>query len=287
MMKKILVVGKNSYVGKKFITWMKSKYGVNIVIESVGVKNGEWEKYDFHDFDVLLHVAGLAHIKETSHNKMKYHEINCILTKRVAEKAKRAGIKQFIFLSSMSVYGVKNGVINKKTPLNPINYYGHSKLEAEKILKKLENEDFKVVILRPPMIYGMDCKGNYQKLRKFAIKSPYYPDIENKRSMIFIDNLSKFIELIITNGQKGTFCPQDKEYIQTKKMIQLVSRIHDTNIKSTYFFNPIIKYFLKVNIINKIFGNLIYDRDDFLYEKSISENFIDFKTAMRLTEEKK
>src|SRR5699024_4967609 len=102
----------------------------------------------------------------------------------------------------------------ENTPTNPKNTYGKSKSDAEKLIIELETDDFKVAILRPPMVYGEGCKGNYQLLRRVALVSPIFPDFKNKRSMIHIDVLSKKIERIIVKNEHGIFCPQDTQYVR-------------------------------------------------------------------------
>src|SRR5699024_2819593 len=163
-----------------------------------------WKEKDFSMYDVVVHVAGIAHRKETKENAQLYYEINRDLAYDVAQKSKTESVKQFIFLSSMSVYGLEEGVIDGRTPLHPKSNYGKSKLEAENLIQPLENKNFKVAIIRPPMIYGKDCKGNYQRLAKIAKKVPVFPKIDNKRSMIYIDNLSEFIRLSIDRSEEHT-----------------------------------------------------------------------------------
>src|SRR5690606_7124221 len=119
---------------------------------------------------VVIHVAGIAHVKETKENADLYYKVNRDLAFEVAKKAKNEGVKQFIFLSSMSVYGIETGIIKINTPTNPKTNYGRSKLEAEELISSIESDSFKVAILRPPMIYGKGCKGNYIRLANLAIK---------------------------------------------------------------------------------------------------------------------
>lgn len=125
-------------------------------------------------------MAGIAHIKETDENRKLYYEINRDLSVDIAKCAKRAGVKQYVLLSSMSVYGMVTGHITKNTIPHPINAYGDSKLQADNIIEKMRDTSFKIAIVRPPMVYGKDCKGNYQTLRKFAMKSPIFPIIKMK-----------------------------------------------------------------------------------------------------------
>src|SRR5690625_2414312 len=142
------------------------------------------------------------------------------------------------------------------TKPNPDNFYGDSKLQAEKGLHELESDFFKVVILRPPMIYGKGSKGNYSLLSKFAQKSPIFPDYPNKRSMLYIENLCEFMKFMILNEENGTYHPQNKEFVKTSEMVQLIGKYHNHQVMLTKIANPIISLFFKLNIIKKIFGDL-------------------------------
>jgi len=144
-----------------------------------------------------------------------------------ANKAKAEGVKQFIFMSSMIVYsGLEESCITKDSPLKAKNYYGDSKLQADLALQKLQSETFNMVILRPPMIYGEGCKGNYPKLAKLAKLLPCFPKVGNRRSMLYIGNLAEFIRLLIENRDKGIFFPQNKEYVDTGEMICEIAKAH-------------------------------------------------------------
>ena len=156
-MKRILITAKHSYIGNSFAEWTNGKYDIDFI----SCRTDEWKQSSFSVYDAILHVAGIAHIKESKDNIKLYYEVNRDLTIELAAKAKTDGVKQFIFLSSMSVYGIESGTINKDTPTNPKNNYGISKIEAENQIKLLENDHFKITIIRPPMVYGMGCKGNY------------------------------------------------------------------------------------------------------------------------------
>ena len=159
----------------------------------------------FSGYDSVFHVAGIAHIKETIKNRDLYFSVNRDLAYEVAKKAKEDGVRQFVFLSTMSVYGLNTGIIDNNTPEAPKNAYGRSKLEAEKLIRELEAANFQVAIIRPPMVYGKGAKGNYQRLSKFAQKSPIFPDYNNQRSMLYIDNLCEFVRLIIIHVSTGIF----------------------------------------------------------------------------------
>lgn len=163
-------------------------------IDTVDMIGDAWHMHDFSKYDAVFHVAGIAHIKETKKNAPLYYKVNRDLTIETAETAKKNGVKQFILLSSMSVYGLTTGTITKDTIPAPKSNYGKSKLEADIEIIKIADSSFKVAIMRPPMVYGKGCKGNYQLLRKAALRLPLFPDIENKRSMIYIDTLCERVE---------------------------------------------------------------------------------------------
>lgn len=271
-MKKILITGKNSYVGNSFEKWV-TQWTEEYEIDKISIRNEDWKNHDFGKYDVVLHVAGIAHQDTKADQEDLYYRVNRDLTIEIAEKAKDDGVKQFIFLSSMIVYGTSSKVgelkvINKDTIPRPVNFYGKSKLEAEKGISVLQNSNFKVVILRPPMIYGKNSKGNYPILSKFAKISPVFPDIDNKRSMLYIDNLTEFIRLLINNEDRGTFFPQNNEFVSTKEMVNLIANNYGNNLTLTKIFNPIFKIgSKKINIFNKIFGDLIYDRELSTYKE--------------------
>lgn len=222
---KILITGKNSYVGKSFKKWVE-QWPEQYEVEMISVRDDEWQGYDFSKFDSVLHVAGVAHIKETSRNQELYYTVNRDLAYKVAKKAKADGVKQFIFLSSMSVYGIESGVINEYSIPNPKSNYGKSKLQAEKLLSRLESDDFMLAIIRPPMIYGEECTGNYVRLKKLILRIPIFPNIENKRSVIYIRNFSEFIKILVNQKSKGLYLPQNAEYMCTSTLVKLVADSH-------------------------------------------------------------
>jgi nucleoside-diphosphate-sugar epimerase len=269
--KKILITGKRSYIGSSLINWL-NKWPEMYESIDISVRGDEWETYDFSMYDVLIHVAGVVHKKEKKKMEKMYFDINTDLTIKLAKKAKKEGIRQFIFISTMAVYGLEGElkrklVIDEQTICKPKTYYGKSKLLAEMQLKQLEEENFKVVILRPPMIYGEGCKGNYQHLKKLISVLPVFPNIKNERSMINIDNFSEFIKISVDNNIRGTYFPQDSEYVSTKSLVDILAIENAQKVYYISLFNPIIiKLGGKITLLRKIFGNLVYD-------KSMSKKF--------------
>lgn len=280
-MKKILITGKNSYIGNHLKEFLEN-YPTAYSVESISLRDNSWKDKNLSSYDVVFHVAGLAHVRETEENKNSYYEINRDLAYGFAKICKDAGVKQFIFLSSMSVYGVENGIIDKHTKTNPSSHYGKSKLEAENLLSELRSEEFKIAIVRPPMVYGKNTKGNYPRLSNLALKTPVFPDIVNERSMIYIENLCQFIRFLMDDEEEGVFFPQNKEYVNTSHMVKLIAGLHNKKIWFVKIFNPIIRV-LNIGTINKVFGSLVYDKKLSSYPRDY--NLRDFETSIRLTEE--
>lgn len=278
-MKKILIAGKNSYVGTSFKEWV-SQFTSEYKVDTISLRNDEWREKSFSGYDTVLHTVGIAHVDSNPNPKLEdlYYKVNRDFAIEAAKKAKKDGVKQFIFLSSIIVYGDSGKInepriINRNTIPKPANFYGDSKLQAEEGIKPLESDVFKVAIIRPPMIYGKNSKGNYPKLARAARKLPIFPDIDNKRSMLHIENLCEFLRLLIDYEDSGLFFPQNSEYVKTSEMVKRISNVYGKNIKLTKLFNPLL-YLLsnKIDVINKVFGNLIYDQKLSNYKENYRVN---------------
>ncbi len=279
-MKRILITGANSYIGVSFENYIKANYPDDYTVDTVDMIDGTWREKDFSGYDSVFHVAGIAHQKETKDNAELYYKVNRDLVADVATKAKEDGVKQFIFLSSMSVYGMEIGVITKDTVPDPKSNYGKSKLQAEKLLNELQDDNFKVAILRPPMVYGKGCKGNYQTLRKFVLKFRTFPTLANRRSMIFVDNLSSYVENLIATDSFGMFFPQNPTVVCSKDLVKAICKQNGVNLFLCPLFN-LVKI-IPLSTLKKVFGDLLYDEID-----EWSRHGIDFDTTVALTEEEK
>lgn len=276
-MKKILITGANSYIGTSFEDYI-SKLD-DYQVDTVDMMDNLWKEHDFSSYDVVFHVAGIAHIKEIPEIESLYYEVNRDLVIDVAKKAKNSGVKQFVFLSSMSIYGLTSGIITPNTVPNPNTYYGKSKLQAEVGLQLLRDDSFKISVLRPPMVYGKNCKGNFQSLIKIAKKLSFFPYVNNQRSMIYIDNLSSFVKKAIDEELDGIFFPQNKEYVNTSNLEKLIANSMNKKmiiVKSTY---PLIMLLRKFIVqADKAFGTLIYkDTEQF----DFSYNVVNFEETIR------
>ena len=289
-MKKILITGANSYVGTRLETWLK-QWPDAYSVDTVSLLDEQWKAMSFCGYDSVFHVAGLVHLKESKDDpqqKELYDRINHRLAVDVASKAKNEGVKQFIFMSSASVYGLEgavgtNVIITADTPLEPADNYGISKKNAEVLLKPLEDDSFKIVILRPPMIYGKGCRGNYVTLAKLAKKLPVFPYMHNQRSMLYIDNLSEFVRLMIDNEERGIFCPQNNEYTQTAQMVALIAQANGRKIWMIHGFGWALKLMSHLTgLVNKAFGNLCYDFELSRYKQDYC--VVDLDTSIMETE---
>lgn len=287
-MKKILITGANSYIGTSFEKYME-QYD-DYQIDTLDMMNPEWKNHDFSTYDVVFHVAGIAHADVghvSEETKQLYYKVNTDLTVETATHAKQSGVKQYIFMSSMIVYsGCNESCITKETIPKAENFYGDSKLQADLSIQKLNNEKFKVCIIRPPMIYGKGSKGNYSMLSKLAIKLPVFPIVKNKRSMLYIENLCEFIRLMIKNQESGIFFPQNSEYTNTSMMVCKIAKVKNHRILMIPA-NLVIKIISKIpgkigTLTNKAFGNSLYEMNMSEYHENY--RIVSLKDSIVLTE---
>lgn len=273
-MTNVLITGAGSYVGESVRRYILSTSS-DFEIDAVDTMNDAWKKADFSKYDVVYHVAGIAHVNADPKMEPLYYKVNRNLTIDVARAAKTAGVKQFIFMSSQIVFhesqSLKTEVLTALTKENPNGFYGDSKLQAEKGLHELECETFKVCILRPPMIYGPNSKGNFPRLVKLAQKTPLFPAWHNQRSMLYIDNLAEFVKQAILRGLGGTFYPQNRELADTVEIIRFFAKANGHKIWITRFLNPFVwlgSFVLQP--INKMFATYYYSSEmskaDFDYQ---------------------
>ena len=277
-MKKILITGANSYIGTSFEKYIYGNYPDEYQIDTLDMMDSNWKEYDFSGYDSIFHVAGIAHadVGDVSKETEKlYYRVNCDLAYETALKAKKSKVKQFIYMSSIIVYGEsapygKTKIITKDTKPEPVNFYGDSKLQAEIKLSPLQDDSFNLVIIRPPMIYGKGSKGNYPMLSKLAKKLPVFPKINNQRSMLYVENLCEFVRLMISNNAQGIYYPQNSEYTSTTTIVKTIN----PGIRISGILNIGVFIGSKVpgkisGLCNKAFGNLVYEKSMSQY----SENY--------------
>ncbi|MDD3333930.1 MAG: NAD-dependent epimerase/dehydratase family protein [Eubacteriales bacterium] len=256
-MKRVLITGASSYLGGQIAAFL-TQNGMEAELLSV---RGRLPDSAFHGYDCVVHTAGLAHQRETEENAAKYDLVNRELAVKVALAAKEQGVKQFVFFSSMSVYGLFCGSITAQTRPAPNTAYGTSKLNAERELAALEDDSFRIAVLRPPMVYGKGCKGNYPRLVKLILTLPVFPKVRSKRSMLHIDVLCAFVERLISSGQGGLYFPQNREYVSMDALVSEVAKAHRRRVCQIPGFGWLLRLLAPhISTIGKLFGDLTYDQ---------------------------
>lgn len=263
--KTLMITGASGFIGSNFIERYKDKYNI-IPMDLLKVKP---EEIDFNGVDAVLHLAALVHQMQGAPRE-KYFEVNTELTKRVAEEAKKQGVKHFVFYSTVKVYGYDGDlynhsmILNEESECNPINDpYGESKWEAEKILRNLENDNFKVGIIRPPMVYGKGVKGNMESLINLIKLLPILPFNydKNRRSLVNIENLMYLTTLVIDKEAQGIFLPLDEKNISLKEIVEGIESAYNLKRINIPMIQPIFWLLIKVkpNIMVRLFGTLQFD----------------------------
>lgn len=273
---RLLITGENSYIGKSFSRYIQTNHIPDIEISFLSVRTSEWKNTDLTQYDAVLHTASIVHTKETKENRAQFYAVNRDLAIEFAAAAKKAGVKHFLLMSSMSVYGKSTGHIRKGDEPKPVSAYGDSKLQADVSVMAMQDDAFRVAVIRPPMVYGSGCKGNYTRLRKLVLHTPVFPKINNKRSMIYVDNLCAFIKDILTDRKTGIFHPQNMEYVSTSEMARYIAVCGKKHVLFPAGIFSFVKY-IPLNIFEKTFGDLTYEKEDLV-------GTVGFEESMKLTE---
>lgn len=221
-MTKILITGANSFIGTNFISFSKFRE-----IETISLRDLSPDSIDFKGTDVVLHLAALVHVGRNS-KREDYFKINRDLCLEVAKCAKNEGVRQFVFMSSIKVFGryiTGSSPWNENSACNPDDYYGSSKYEAEVELQKLGDADFTVSIVRTPLVYGAGVKANMLLLMKLIRNFQLLPfaKIENRRHFTYVENLVGFIDKIIEKEAGGVFIAMDENSHSTTEIIYFIA----------------------------------------------------------------
>lgn len=255
---KLLITGSNGFVGSYFINQYKEKYE----IKTFSFLKDDINSLDCSDLDVVFHLSALVH-QMGGASCEEYERVNVTQTLQLAKKAKECGVKQFVFMSTVKVYGEETeSVYTEKSICNPEDEYGKSKLKAELELKKLEDEIFKVSIIRTPIVYGYGVKANIKSLVKLVNKMPILPfgNIQNKRSMVYIGNLCYLVDVVIEQQKAGVFLASDDEPLSTSRLIELIAK--NLNKKVYLIKTPFFESFLKLvkpSFHKRLYGSLEVD----------------------------
>jgi nucleoside-diphosphate-sugar epimerase len=289
-MKKICITGANGFVGKSLCKALISSNNFikalarrmdsslnSLKVEYIQIGDISLDinlKEYLVGCDCIVHCAGKAHIMNDTSNLDAYQSVNIVGTKNLAEQAVLAGVKRFIFLSSVKVNGESTGnsddpkiFTNDDTP-NPQDNYAISKFEAEKALWEIASKtNLEVVIVRLPLVYGKSVKGNLKSLIKlinYKIPLPF-ADIKNKRSLIGIDNLVDVLVRCIENPNAAgkTFLVSDGEDLSTSELINLIASGMNRSIILFRLPRALLKFFgfilMRQGQIDRLIGSLQID----------------------------
>lgn len=290
-MKKILITGSGSYLGRCLRDYL-AQWPESYAVDGISVRDDGWKSMSFAGYDAIYHTAALVHMEQNKNDPAQaaeYDRVNGVLPVEIAAKAKAEGVGQFLFLSTASVYGLtapfgKTVTITADTPLKPVDNYGISKAKAEAGLLELQDPSFGVAILRPPMIYGKGCKGNYNTLSAIARKLPVFPRVSNQRSMLYAENLCRLVQLLIDSGDRGIFCPQNREYVNTCDMMAEIASAKGKKLLLIPGFGWALKLLsLVTNKVDKAFGSLCYDPAISVYKedycvKTLHDSIVETET---------
>lgn len=257
----ILIIGKNSYIGNHIDEWL-TKHSHQVT--QLDVLTDEWKAFDYSPYDAIVHVAGIVHQPKCQDWDL-YKRVNTDMPIAIATMAKAQGVKQYVFFSTMGVYGVGKklvpNVIDEDTSLHPDGMYGKSKLMAEEGLAKLQDESFDVAFVRPPSVYGKGCRGGYiTGFTSIVRKSPIIPRAyENvKQSFIYIDNLSELVRLVIEKRLHGAFCPQDEKAVNANKLLEAIAKGIGKKYRDSGFLGLFVRLFSFIPLVNKAYGGVEY-----------------------------
>ncbi|MEI6050832.1 MAG: NAD-dependent epimerase/dehydratase family protein [Bacteroidota bacterium] len=256
----ILITGANSFVGKNFIGSSRFKD-----VEEISLFDNKPAEINFSSVDVIIHLAAIVH-QSKKITESEYFAVNKDLCLSVAGYAKKAGVKHFVFMSTVKVYGesgLNSKILNEDSPCLPDDSYGKSKREAEIALKQLEDTNFTVSIIRTPLVYGNGVKANMLNIIKLVDRLPVLPfgTVNNKRSFTYVGNLVAFIDRIIEKRASGLFIAKDKDSLSTSELVQLISKYLGKKvilIRIPGIFLSIGALFLP-KIFNRLYGSLEFD----------------------------
>ena len=263
---KILIIGKDSYIGNHIDEWLE-QYGH--IVTQLDVLTETWKSFDYSRFDAVVHVAGIVHRPQCTDWNL-YKSVNCDMPVSIATMAKMQGVKAYVYFSTMGVYdankSLKGCVVDDRTPVlgEGNSMYGRSKLMAEEALTLLQNENFDVAIVRPPSVYGKDCKGGYiNGFKKIAQCLPLIPRAyeDAKQSFIYIDNLSECVRIIIENHLSGTFCPQDDEIPSANRLFQVICSGIGKKYRASRLLGLCLQLLSFIPLVNKAYGGISYSKE--------------------------
>lgn len=265
----MIITGADSYIGSHIQSYILS-HDRTFSVEQLDVTDHKWQDFDFSGYDAVVHVAAIVHRKDIADWDC-YRRVNVDLTAEIARKARSQGVRQFVFLSSMAVYGAEKSLSAQKSVIAadaapaPTTMYGRSKLLAEQALGEMESEGFRVAIVRPPNVYGPGCRGSYiSTYAAIVSKLPAIPKAfpSVRQSVLYIDNLSRFIYLLICGQERGIYTPQDDISVSAVTLMEAIRDGLGLKRKTSAFLGAFVYLLAACPLVRKGYGGISYRRSD-------------------------
>lgn len=286
----VFVTGASGFLGSRLIQVLASDPGQRFICSAsyrsldnvepnISIFHGgilDIDRYALGGVDVLIHCAARVHVmnEESASSSQAFTEVNVEGSINLAKQAASAGVRRFIFISSIKVNGegtAEGAKFSSGDKPNPEDAYGISKAEAEEgLLKIADKTDMEIVIIRPTLVYGPRVKGNFLNLleiSKFSIPLPFGL-VKNKRSMVYLDNL---VDLIVTciahpNAANNIFLASDGDDLSLARLMMMIRRAMN---KSPLLlpvpmglFRLIGRLSGKTAVVDRLVGNLQVDCSD-------------------------
>lgn len=260
---RVLIIGKDSYIGSHFDEWLAA---AGHRVTQLDVLDEGWRTFDYSPFDAIVHVAGIVHRPQCQDWEL-YKRVNADMPVEIATMAKAQGVRQYVFLSTMGVYGLgkrlEPNVVDENTPIRPNGMYGRSKWMAEEGLRELQDDGFAVACVRPPSVYGKGCRGGYitgfaSVARRLPVIPEAYGDV--KQSFIYIDNLSELVRQIIERRMSGAFCPQDDKAVSANELLKTITAAIGKEYHGSRLLGWGVWLLRWLPVVNKAYGGVEYSQ---------------------------
>jgi len=275
---KILVTGANGFIGKALCSYLENQH--HSVVRAVrNAKDNTETEIGFINADTdwslplggcdyVVHLAARVHKKDQG-NFDVYKQVNSDAAINLAMQANSCGVKRFIFISSVSIYGHERSQAYKEDdPHNAVSAYGKSKAHAEDALYAYcKNTNMEITILRPPMVYGPEVGANFLKLLNLVRTGAPLPfaGIHNKRSLLYIGNLIDAVEVCLThqNAANRTFNVSDLEDYSTEELVRQIASIMGKSERLFYMPTSLLytlaRIIRKEDVARKLLGSFRID----------------------------
>ena len=279
---RVLLTGSSGFIGSYFY----NNYKEHLEIKTFSFLREKIENINFKNINTVVHCGALVHKMHEIPYK-DYFKANVEQTINLASHAKKNNVSNFIFISTVKIYGEETDlVLNEKSLPNPLDSYSLSKFEAEKKLLELQDENFKISILRIPLVYGPGVKANFKSLVNLIKKISILPfgKIFNKRSIVYVGNVAHILYQIILQNKNGIFIAVDNKAISTSMLITEIARA--LNRKMILFKIPFFDMMIKIirpNIYKRLYLSLELDNSSTLHRLGIVNNKYPFREALKET----